>query len=104
MAVLHTFYCPECDAMEQGWTDAVPECHGNPMRIAITKINSTEWGGPRHYPHLRDEPFGSRSELESYAKANDMALGASAEKVGGARNEELLNLGKSYSYAGSPKG
>lgn len=106
MAVLHQWYCPEHDGdTVSGWTDDPPSCGicGVNMRIAIVRVNSPEWGSPRHIPHLRDEPFGSRSELESYTKANGMALGASAEKVGGARNEDHLNLGKAFSYAGSPK-
>lgn len=60
-------------------------------------------GFPAHLPALADEPFSSRSELDAYAKAKGMGLGASAEKVGGARNEEHLNMGKKYSYTGSPK-
>lgn len=103
MAVLHTFYCPRCDAMAEGWTDDVPVCCGSEMRIALVKVNTPEWGAPRHIPTLRDEPFESRSELATYTRERGMALGASAEKVGGARNEEHLNLGKKFSYAGSPK-
>lgn len=102
MAVLHDYYCRECDRLEfDQWS--APTCCGAQMSIAILKVNSPEWGSPRTYLHLRDEPFHSRSELESYARENKMALGASAEKVGGARNEDHLNLGKKFSYAGSPK-
>ena len=68
---------------------------------AVHEGEHAEWGSPRTYLHLRDEPFSSRSELDAYAKANGMGLGASAEKVGGARNDEHLNMGK-YSL-GSPK-
>lgn len=102
MAVLHDYYCRECDRLEFDKWDP-PACCGQPMRIAILRVQTTEWGSPRTYPHLRDEPFNSRSELASWAKANGMGLGASAEKVGGARNEEHLHLGKKYSYSGSPK-
>ena len=104
MAVLHAFYCPRCNEEElDRWSDDVPSCCGTPMRVQFTKVNTPEWGSPRSYPHLRDEPFSSRGELDSYAKANGMGLGASAEKVGGARNDEHLNMGKKYSYTGSPK-
>lgn len=103
MAVLHSYYCPTCDNEGEGWTDDVPSCCGKPMRVQFTKVNTPEWGSPRTYLHLRDEPFSSRSELDAYAKANGMGLGASAEKVGGARNEEHLNMGKKFSYKGSPK-
>ena len=104
MAVLHAFYCPRCNEEElDRWSDDVPSCCGKPMRVQFTKVNPPAGGSPRAYPHLRDEPFASRGELDSYAKANGMGLGASAEKVGGARNDEHLNMGKKYSYTGSPK-
>lgn len=104
MAVLHAYYCPRCNEEElDRWSDDVPSCCGKPMRVQFTKVNTPEWGSPRTYLHLRDEPFSSRSELDAYAKAKGMGLGASAEKVGGARNDEHLNMGKKYSYTGSPK-
>ena len=102
MAVLHDYYCPECETVEfDKWEP--PMCCGASMRVAFRTLHTTEWGGPRTYLHLRDEPFNSRSELEKYARDNHMGLGASAEKVGGARNEEHLHLGKKYSYSGSPR-
>ena len=104
MAVLHAYYCPRCNEEElDRWSDDVPSCCGKPMRVQFTKVNTPEWGSPRTYLHLRDEPFSSRSELDAYAKAKGMGLGASAEKVGGARNEEHLKLGKKFSYKGLPK-
>lgn len=102
MAVLHDYYCAECEVVEfDKWEP--PVCCGHAMRIAFRSVHSPEWGSPRTYIHLRDEPFYSRSELDSWARKNNMALGASAEKHGGARNEEHLNLGKRYSYNGSPR-
>lgn len=102
MPVLHDYFCRECERVEfDKW--APPVCCGDHMCIAFRTLHTTEWGSPRTYLHLRDEPFNSRSELESYCKQNNMALGASAEKVGGARNEDHLNLGKKFSYSGSPK-
>ena len=80
-----------------------PTCCGDDMRVLFVKVNTPEWGGPRQYVHLRDQPFDSRSELDRYAKDNNLRLSASAEKVGGARNEEMLNLGKKYSYKGAPR-
>lgn len=102
MSVLHDYYCPECDRIDFDHWDP-PTCCGGLMRIAFRTLHTTEWGSPRRFIHIRDEPFNSRSELEAYAKQNHMALGASAEKVGGARNEDHLNLGKKFSYSGSPK-
>lgn len=102
MAVMHSYYCKQCDALERDrWSNDVPECCGEAMSIAFLPAahkNTEEWGGPRHIPTLRDEPFGSRSELKQFCRDNHLALGASAEKVGGARNEGHLNLGRVYSF------
>ena len=104
MAVLNAYLCHRCDEeVPDAWSDDVPWCCGERMKIHITRVNTTEWGSPRQSLHLRDEPFGSRSELETYAKSKGMALGESSEKVGGARNEDHMNLGTKYSYKGSPK-
>jgi hypothetical protein len=102
MPVLHDYYCVLCCNVETDLWEA-PKCCGEPMRIAIMKVNSPEWGGPRTLIHLRDEPFESRSELNRYCRDNGLEQAPSADKDGGARNEDHLNLGKSYSYAGSPK-
>lgn len=93
--------CGKCDRLfEFVWADeAFPVCCDQETHWTPSRVNTNEWGGPRQLLHIRDEPFGSRSELESYAKENGMSLGASNDKVGGARNEEHLDLGKIYSYS-----
>ena len=102
MAVLHDYYCEDCERIEvDKWSP--PSCCGHPMKVAFRTIHTPEWGSPRTYLHLRDEPFYSRGELNKWARENGMALGASAEKHGGARNEEHLNVGKKYSYKGAPR-
>ena len=94
-----------CDDEEYDkWTDDVPVCCGRKMKIMITSVKTDEWGSPRTYLHLRDEPFSSRSELSSYAKKKGLSLGESSEKVGGARNDMYAGIGKLYSYPGAPKG
>ena len=103
MAVIHRYRCAKCDDTQNGWSDDVPKCCGKRMHWTPSKINTPEWGSPRQYIHLRDEPFGSRAELDQYARDQGLALGPSAEKHHGARNEEGLNLGKKYSYKGAPK-
>lgn len=102
MAVIHSYSCLECDAIERDrWSDDVPVCCGVEMSILFHRVNSFEWGSPRTYVHLRDEPFSSRSELNSWAKANNMSLGESSEKVRGSRNDMYDSVGKSYSYSGA---
>ena len=104
MAVLIDTRCRDCGReFMDAWSDERPVCCGRATDRVFTVPHTTEWGSPRTFLHIRDEPFSSRSELASYAKANGMALGESAEKVGGARNEEHLRLGKKFSYRGSPK-
>jgi len=69
MAVLHTYACPKCDTLfVDRWSDDIPHCCGQEAKIAFVK------------------------------RENNLALGASAEKVGGARNEEHLNTGRIYSF------
>lgn len=98
MAVMIDTVCLSCGhEFVDAWSDEIPECCGNETRRQFTSLHTDEWGGPRTFLHLRDEPFSSRSELRDWAKSQGMALGASSEKVGGARNEEHLNLGKIYS-------
>lgn len=100
MAVLITTLCDKCDTKHPDvWSDEKPPlCCGERTHWCPTALHTTEWGGPRHIPTLRDEPFGSRSELAQYTKSKGLALGASSEKVHGARNESHLGLGKIYSY------
>ena len=101
MAVLHSYYCRECDAeTHDKWEP--PTCCGKDMRILFVKVNTPEWGSPRTYLHLRDEPFESRSELNRYARDNNLTLeNDSAEKVGGSRNDMYDGMGKLYSYKGA---
>jgi len=102
MAVLHDYQCRSCgkDSIDT-MSDSIPECCGMEMALLMPCLQSFEWGGPRTYTHLRDEPFSSRSELASYAKSNGLSLGESSEKVGGARNDMYDGIGKSYSYKGA---
>jgi len=104
MAVIHDYECRECgtQALDQ-WSDSIPTCCGSEMGLLMPHLQSFEWGGPRTYLHLRDEPFSSRSELTSWAKKEGLSLGESSEKVGGARNDMYDGIGKTYSYKGSPK-
>jgi hypothetical protein len=100
MAVMHTMGCRKCNAVfPDQWTDDPPVCCGEEAQVIFVKPTYTEeWGGPRQILNLRDEPFGSRSELNTFLRENNLALGASAEKHGGARNESHLNLGRIYSF------
>lgn len=104
MAVLHDYYCAACglEAYDK-FSDDPPECCGDVMKILFRPPNTFEWGGPRQYLHLRDEPFTSRSELNSWTKANGLSLRESSEKVGGARNDMYDGIGKTYSIKGVSK-
>ncbi len=104
MAVLNSYRCAKCKKVKTAWSDDVPSCHRIRMAWLPMSFYTPEWGGPRDLLHLREQSFGSRSELKRYLKDEGLVQAESAEKVGGARNEEGLNLGKTYSYAGSPKG
>lgn len=96
MPLVDTF-CSDCEeiyvdvfAADASEYPLCREC-GRKTNWMPTPPKTDEWGGPRHYPHLRDEPFGSRSELASWAKAKGLHLGASNDKDGGARATHKLN-------------
>lgn len=101
MAVLHDYYCRKCEAeVYDSWSDDPPSCCGGRMSVLLHRINTDEWGGPRQYIHLRDEPFSSRSELNSWAKSKGLSLAEPSEKVGGARNDMYSGMGRLYSIPG----
>ena len=104
-AVIHDYYCKLCDAEAYDrWSDDVPRCCGRKMKIMISSVKTDEWGSPRQYLNLRDEPFSSRSELKCWTKSKGLSLAESSEKVGGARNEMDAGLGKIYSIPGVSRG
>lgn len=104
MSVLNDYYCRLCDADETDkWSDDVPICCGEKMHVVMS-VKHFEWGGPKQYLNLRDEPFSSRSELNAYAKSKGLSLSPFADKHGGARNDMYDGVGKLFSYKGSPKG
>jgi len=102
MAVLNTYRCETCESVCEGWSNSIPACCGQRMQWMPVKVNTPEWGGPQQHIHLRDEPFSSRSELNDWVKKEGLELSPSADKHGGARNEDHLNLGKKFSYRGAP--
>ena len=101
MAVQNDYRCSSCGSVKSFWSNEISTCHGRQMEWIPVSFFTPEWGGPKHLPHLREEPFASRSELAKYTKERGLELSPSAEKHGGARNEEHLNLGRTYSYSGA---
>lgn len=109
MAVVDDFFCPICEKeFHDIWSDEKPECCGKPLRkLFATPPITNEWGGPRTFITLREEPFSSRSELNRWAKDKGYSLGESSEKHGGARNDMYANVGKIFSggaFKGVSKG
>lgn len=102
MAVLNDYACDTCGHEDHDvWSDSIQDCCGVKMRLLMPHLHSFEWGGPRTYTHIREEPFSSRSELDQWAKDKGMQLGESSEKVGGARNDDYEGMGRTYSYKGA---
>jgi len=103
MPVLNDYSCKKCGkVVDDRWEPG--RCCNQTRKVALSPVFSPEWGSSRELLHLREGPFGSRSELAYYVKKEGLVQAPSAEKHHGARNEDYLNLGKKYSYAGSPKG
>lgn len=101
MSVINDYRCEKCGKIEEYYSDDIAKCHGKTMKWRPSGFVTFEWGGPRTYLHLRDEPFASRSELNRYARDNNLSLGEASEKVGGARNDMYEGIGKLYSYKGA---
>lgn len=99
---IHDLRCKRCGLLE---VDVVvserpyprcPSCGGE-RDWQPSKVTTHEWGQSRYFKSL-DRAFSSRSELRSYMRENQCE--EAGDKVGGARNEDHLRLGKSFSYAG----
>lgn len=100
--ILRDLYCPGCDKTERDQfieDEEYPPCGrcGKRMKNWITKVNTDTWGGPQYHPAL-DMHFASKSDLRKYMK--ERKLVEAGDKVGGARNEDYLGLGKRFSYEG----
>ena len=81
----HEHNCPECNAL----MDKMPSLFSTP-----------EYGGPQ-WSQAAARTFDSRSEERAYWKQSGFT--EAGDKVGGARNEDHLNLGKIYSAKGLSK-
>lgn len=94
---LFDFVCPRCDITQEilffGSETHHADCDrcGKPMEKQMPLIHTPEWGGPQ-FDHAAQRQFGSRSEQQSYWKQNGFR--EAGDKVGGARNEDNLKLGK----------
>jgi len=100
MPILDDYYCEKCEATEEGWRDEKHLCCGKQMTRMIGAAHNYDWDGPRQYRTMREEPFASKREMKQWCK--DRGLEEAGDKVGGARNEDHLNMGKLYSYSGAP--
>ena len=101
------FYCKRCDVYKHDSFFMPGEEHIQPcimcdgdMEKLPSLFSTPEYGGPR-YSVAADQTFSSRSEEKAYWKANGFT--EAGDKVGGARNEDHLNLGKVFSGKGLTK-
>lgn len=105
MAILNDYYCKICDSEEYDkWSDDVPVCCDRKMSVMLCPPKHFEWGAPKTFLHLRDEPFSSRSELRQYMNDHNLAPSPLADKHGGSRADMYDNCGKIFSYPGAPTG
>lgn len=68
-----------------------------PMLRVPQKFHADAWGGPRWVGGL-EQTFDSKSEWRRELRSKGLI--EAGDRVGGARNEDHLNLGKGFSYAG----
>lgn len=103
MTIIHDLRCIQCDIIYEdvhcvsGQPFPRSPCCQAEQRWVPSKLNTDITGGPVYYKSL-DREFASKSELKGYLKSK--GLSEAGDKVGGARNESHLNLGKGFSYSG----
>ena len=99
--IIHDLRCLSCGTVEPDVpceSGRYPSCVCGGARTWVpTRFNTDITGGPIYMRSL-DREFDSKSSLRSYLKEN--GLQEAGDKVGGARNESHLNLGKGFSYKG----
>jgi hypothetical protein len=99
---IYVFACEPCGI-------EVPEGHypmdhqepckhcGKPMLKVPQPFHADAWGAPKWVGGI-EQRFDSKSEWRRELRRQ--GLSEAGDRVGGARNEEHLNLGKGFSYAG----
>jgi len=104
--IIHDLRCLACGAVEQDVlvpsNDAFTLCPlcGGERDWVPAKLNTDAWGSPQYVASL-DREFASKSDLRKHLKEN--GLQEAGDRVGGARNESHLGLGKGYSYRGQAR-
>ena len=109
----HDFYCPRCDSEQYDVyvTDAMvcarlfPACQncGTGTRISWARglAPSTDVLGVEKYSDALGGTYTSQRDLDQKMKA--AGFEPCGDKVGGARNESHLNLGKKFSFGSAQK-
>lgn len=100
--ILHDLRCPACESEERNvrvTPGNYPRCQGcgEQMRWKPSSFRTDVYGSPRYSEAAGCEVRSSRDRDRIMREAGFLPCG---DKVGGARNEEHLGLGKSFSYAG----
>lgn len=94
---LFDFECEQCGRVNEILFFSNEEQKANcdlcsaPMRKLMPLVNTPEWGGPR-WDDAQQTTFSSRGEKDAYYKG--LGYEPAGDKVGGARNEDHLHLGK----------
>lgn len=104
--IVHDLRCNYCGKVEADVLCAsnevakgrFPLCQCGGDRTWVPSRVNTDITGGSFYVKSLDREFDSKSDLRSHLKAN--GLSEAGDRVGGARNESHLNLGKTFSYRG----
>jgi hypothetical protein len=83
-------------ATQAGCYTPCPFCGGARTWLP-TRVNTDIWGGSKFVKSL-DKEFSGKDELRRYLK--DTGLEEAGDRVGGARNEGHIGIGKGYSFDG----
>ena len=99
---VHDLYCRGCDAEKrnvEASVDSMPTCCGAEMRVDWShgKAPSTDVYGSRRWNEAVGDYVGSTREAETTMRL--AGFEPAGDRVGGARNEDHMGLGKVYSYS-----
>ena len=96
--------CTKCGAIQTDVAvgDTFPNCPlcAGPTTWIPARVNTDIFGGPKYITSL-DQTFDSKASLRSYLRDN--GLQEAGDRVGGARNESHLGLGKVFSGGRIPR-
>lgn len=104
--IIHDLRCTKCEKIYTDEMCVYPEwgtCECGAPRKPLPAAPMIDIWGSSQYIDSLDMEFGTKDEMRKHMKENGLSQAPQADKHHGARNEEGLELGKIYGYAGQKR-